>query len=118
MPLTYSIAYGVMGGLLMNITLWLFFMCKDLLVAWVTGNATTKVVLLQNCIPLFLAFNAEAYLARNIPGYQSHDTAQRTTSDGLSKSATVVRDEVVTPAAELSTKSGLLPPYQRRSHIV
>lgn len=92
MPLTYSIAYGVLGGILCAITLWVIFTGMDLVKAVLntehsddTMGMRIKLVLLDAFSPLFAAFGGETYLIRNLPGYvPSGGDAERSShgSDG------------------------------------
>jgi xanthine/uracil/vitamin C permease (AzgA family) len=69
MPLTYSIAYGVMGGLLSAILLWIVCFALDLMGALILKSRPMRQVWLQHMSNWYVAFNMEQVLIDGLPGY-------------------------------------------------
>eukprot|EP00798_Chlamydomonas_sp_ICE-L_P015033 gene15033-21104_t len=76
MPLTYSIAYGVICGITFNIALWIaqFVIELFMVVAFKSPKGrTVKHVMLRTFDSWYVALDKEDYLVEHLPGYKLAD---------------------------------------------
>mmetsp|Transcript_13893 Transcript_13893/g.34200 ORF Transcript_13893/g.34200 Transcript_13893/m.34200 type:complete len:631 (-) Transcript_13893:129-2021(-) len=74
MPLTYSIAYGIICGITSAIFLWLWDMVWEMLLVlcgYYKGEKTLYHVWLDGMSNFYCAFNQEHILVRDLPGYKA-----------------------------------------------
>eukprot|EP00798_Chlamydomonas_sp_ICE-L_P022192 gene22192-29252_t len=84
MPLTYSIAYGVICGISFNIALWIaeFVIELFMVVAYKSPKGrTVKHVMLRTLDSWYVAFDKEDYLVEHLPGYKLADRNQSAFSE-------------------------------------
>jgi len=70
MPLTYSIAYGVMAGLLSTILLWIICFLLDALSSAIFKSRPGREVWLEHMSHFYVAFGQEQVLVDELPGYK------------------------------------------------
>lgn len=119
MPLTYSIAYGVMIGLLVHIALWLADMALEIIRSWfwqcglVKEGMPVRIILLKGFSPGISAFGGDAFLQRNLPGYAADAAASKKGSGIAAPSAAADLEDddvqVKGAGAELEMRGGLPP---------
>ncbi len=70
MPLTYSVAYGVIAGIMASIAIWLFCFLLDIGSSIIFKTKTLRHVWLDSMSPFFVAFGNEQILIDELPGYK------------------------------------------------
>jgi len=73
MPLTFSIAYGILGGILVQLILWLFMFLLDTIRATVFKQYSFYEVWLRYMSSWYCVFNQEQKLIDHLPGYVPRD---------------------------------------------
>ena len=69
MPLTYSVAYGIIAGLASAIIIWLCCFAWDAVESLMFKKKTMRIVVLENCSHFYEAFGYEEILTAEIPGW-------------------------------------------------